>query len=49
MAEKTITLVAGEPVAVAGVTLTLAHTGIRDQGGVSSAFAIVVVDDSSKA
>jgi len=46
---ETITLVAGEPVTVAGVTLTLERTGIKDQSGVSSAFAIVVVDDSSKA
>jgi len=48
MAEK-ITLIAGQPVVVHGVTLELEHTGIKDQGGVSSAFAIVVVDDSSKA
>jgi len=44
---ETITLVAGEPVTVAGVTLTLERTGIKDQGGSSSPFAVITVSDKA--
>ena len=45
MAAQTITIVAGEPVTINGVTVTLDRTGTLNQGGATVATAIITVDD----
>ena len=45
MAAQTITIVAGEPVTINGVTVTLDRTGKLTEGETVRVTAVVIVDD----